>query len=207
MVAGFFPAARGPKSARFSSECPFFGPRRAQYGAKNQNCRQEEVRYHESNLGTAAGGSRDQIWLPGALRIPPTPPKGVFWAKTSPFGATGGQEEVHYQVKVCGNHESSPGTAACGCWDQIRTLRALRGPPGPPKGAFWAKTGPFGAPRGPEEAQYQVIVCGYHDSNPVGPAHGSLVQIRPLGLPKDLRGPPKDLFRPKQAFWGAPGVP
>ena len=81
--------------------------------------RREEARYHESNLGTAAGGSRDQIWLPGALRIPPTPPKGVFWAKTSPFGATGGQEEVHYQVKVCGNHDSNPVGPICSNWDQI----------------------------------------------------------------------------------------
>ena len=59
-------------------------------------------------------------------------PKVVFWAKTSHFGAPGGQEEVQYQVKVCGNHESNPGTAAQVSWDQKWPLRTLRGPPGPP---------------------------------------------------------------------------
>ena len=63
MVAGLFLAARGPKSARFSSKCPIFGPCGAQYGAKNLNCCKEEARYqakvcgnHESNPGTAAEG-------------------------------------------------------------------------------------------------------------------------------------------------------
>ena len=34
MVGGLFLVARGPKSARFSSKCPFFGPCEVQYGAK-----------------------------------------------------------------------------------------------------------------------------------------------------------------------------
>ena len=45
-------------------------------------------------------------------------------------------------------------------WDQIWSLGGL---PMPPKGTFWAKTGPFGAPGGPEEARYKAKVCGYHE--------------------------------------------
>ena len=76
------------------------GTFRAKSGAFGAPGRQEEARYHESNLGTAAGGSWDQIWLPGALRVPPRPPKGALWAKMSSFGAPGGQKEVQYQAKV-----------------------------------------------------------------------------------------------------------
>ena len=76
-----------------------FGAKSGAFGAPG---RQEEARYHESNLGTAAGGSWDKIWLPGALRVPPRPPKGAFWDKTSSFGVPGDQEEVQYQAKVCG---------------------------------------------------------------------------------------------------------
>ena len=78
------------------------GTFRAKLGAFGASGCHEEAHYHESNLGTAAGGSWDQTWLPGALRVPPRPPKGAFWAKTSSFGAPGGQEEVQYQDKVCG---------------------------------------------------------------------------------------------------------
>ena len=73
---------------------PIFGPTwskkgtfTAKTGAFGAPGRQEEARYHESNLCTAASGSWDQIWLPGALRVPPRPPKEAFWAKTSPLGA------------------------------------------------------------------------------------------------------------------------
>ena len=126
MVAGLFLAARGPKSARFSCKCPFFGPRGAKYGVKNQNCCKGEARYqakvcgnHESNSGTAAQGSWDQIWPLRALRGPPVPPKGSFGAKTGPFGAPGGQEDAQYQAKVYVNHDSDPVGPICGNWDQI----------------------------------------------------------------------------------------
>ena len=79
MVGGLFLAARGPKSPRFSSECPFFWTMWAQYGAKNQNCCQEEARYqakvcgnHESSPGTAARGSRDPP------RTSRTPKRGIL---------------------------------------------------------------------------------------------------------------------------------
>ena len=43
----------------------------------------------------------------------------------------------------------------------------------PQKGTFWAKTGPFGAPGGPEEGRDQAKVCGNHEFNPSGAAGGS----------------------------------
>ena len=56
----------------------------------------------------------------------------------------------------------------------------------PQKEAFGAKTGPFGAPGGPEEAQYQAKVCGNHDSNPVGPICGNWDQIWAQVWPPEL---------------------
>ena len=61
---------------------------------------------------------------------------------------------------------------------------APRGPPRAPKGAFWAKTGPFRTPGGPEGARYQVKVCGEHESNPGGPIRGIWDQIWSPGVPK-----------------------
>ena len=43
------------------------GTFRAKTGAFGAPGRQEEACYRESNLGTAAGGSRHQIWLSGAF--------------------------------------------------------------------------------------------------------------------------------------------
>ena len=81
-------------------------------------------------------------------------------------------------------------------WDQIWSLGGL---PMPPKGTFWAKTGPFGAPGGPEEAQYKAKVCGYHEFDQtvaVGTKSGT------PGPSEDLRGPQKGILRPKQALTG-----
>ena len=75
--------------------------------------------------------------------------KGYFGPKTGPFLVPGGQEEAQDQAKVCGKNDSNPVRTIGRSWDQIWPLRALGGPPGPPKGAFWVKTGPFGAPVGP----------------------------------------------------------
>ena len=52
---------------------------------------------------------------------------------------------------------------------------------------------PFGAPWGPEGAQYQVKVCVHHESNSGGPMGGSWDQIWPtaalLGPPESPKGP------------------
>ena len=83
-----------------------------------------------------------------------------------------------------------------GCsWDQIWPIGALRGPWGPPKGLFGAKSSPFKAPWGPEGARYQVKVCGDHKFNPIRPFEGSCDKIWPTGA---LLEPPKS---PKGPFW------
>ena len=73
-------------------------------------------------------------------------------------------------------------------------------------GPFGAKTGPFGAPGDPEEAQYQAKVCGDHDSNPVGPIGGSWDQIWPPEALQGPPGPPKGPFGAKTGRFGGPGV-
>ena len=122
-----------------------------------------------------------------------------IWAKMGPFWDPGDPEGTQYQVKVCGDHESNPGGPIGGSWDQIWSLGALRGPLGPPKGAFRAKTVSFRAPRDPEGAPYQVKVCGEHDSNPEWPIGGRWDQIWP---PRALRGPQRS---PKGPFMAKTG--
>ena len=88
------------------------------------------------------GGSWDQIWTLWALQVPLGPSKGPLGAKTGPFGGPGGPEEARYQVKVSGNHDSSPVRPISSSRDQIWTLGALQVPLGPSKGPLGAKTGP-----------------------------------------------------------------
>ena len=91
-----------------------------------------------------------------------------------------------------------------GCsWDQIWPIGALRGPWGPSKGLFGAKSSPFKAPWGPEGARYQVKVCFDHEPNSGGPMGGSWDQIWPPRPSEDLRGPQKGLLEPKRALLGA----
>ena len=107
-------------------------------------------------------------------------PRGAPRAKTGPFGVPWGPEEARYQAKVCDNHNSNPVRPIGSSWDQIWSPGVLRGPLGPPKGALWAKKGPFRVPGGPEEARYQAKVCANHISSPVRPIGSSWDQIRPL---------------------------
>ena len=53
---------------------------------------------------------------------------------------------------------------------------------------------PFGAPWGPEGAQYQVKVCVHHESNSGEPMGGSWDQIWPTGALRGPRGHPKGHF-------------
>ena len=110
-----------------------------------------------------------------------------------PLGGPGGPEEARYQVKVSGNHDSSPVRPISSSRDQIWTLGALQVPLGPSKGPLGAKTGPFGGPGGPEEARYQVKVSGNHNSSPVRPIGGSLDQIWTLRAFQVPLGPEKGL--------------
>ena len=105
---------------------------------------------------------------------------------------------------MCGNHEFNPGGAADGSWDQIWSSGALLGPLGPPKGTFWAKTGPFWAPGGPEEGRHQAKMCGNHVTNPAGPIGSSWDQIWPPRPSEDLRGPKKGPFGAKTSPFRGP---
>ena len=88
---------------------------------------------------------------------------------------------------------------------QPEGVGTLRGPPGLPKGTFCAKTGPFGAPGGHEEAHYQAKMCDNHDSNPVGPICGNWDQIWPLNPAPRAFLPVRACLRPKGPF-GAPVI-
>ena len=149
-----------------------------------------------------------------------TPNKPIFETKNVPhkigpwkfryqgqialYGPPGDPEGARYQVKVCGHHETNPDGSMGGSWDQIWPLGALRGPPGPPKGSFRAKTGPFRTPGGPEGARYQVKVCGDHESNPDGPMGGSRDQIWPSGAHRGPLGLQKGPFGPETSPFGGP---
>ena len=74
-----------------------------------------------------------------------------------------------------------------------------RGCPGPPKGTFWAKMGPFWGPRSAVEVSLGAQSHDMAAAHPVGPTSGIWDQLRSPGLPKDLRGP-------QQGFWGARGA-
>ena len=70
--------------------------------------------------------------------------------------------------------------------------------------AFWAKKGPFGALGRNKGAQYQVKVCGNHESNSVGPKGGSWDQIKLPGAFRGRPGPPKRPFWAKTGPFGGP---
>ena len=86
------------------------------------------------------------IWNSGPIWALLGPKRGIFLAKTGPFGVPGDPEKAQYPAKVCGNHDSNPVRPIGGGWDQIWPPGALQDPRGPPKGPFGAKTGPFGGP-------------------------------------------------------------
>ena len=117
------------------------GPPKGAFGTKTGplGCPRSAV---EVSVGPA-NGSLAQIRHPGAAHGPPGPPKGAIWAKTGPFG----------DPKVLLRFLKGPKHMV---WmqptqlDQPVAVGPKSGPwgcPGPPKGPFWAKTGPYGGPR------------------------------------------------------------
>ena len=126
--------------------------------------------------------------------------KGPFWGPRRYSEGNGLPEGARYQVKVCGEHESNPG----GPIRQLEPNLVSRGPPRAPKGAFWAKTGPFRAPVGPEGVRYQVKVCGDHEFNPEELIGGSWDQIWPPGALRGPPGPPKGSFGAETSPFGGP---
>ena len=103
---------------------------------------------HDYNPVIPIGSSCDQIWSPGALRVPKGPPKGPFGAKTGPLGGPGGPEEAKYQVKVSGDHDSNPVRPIGSSWDQTWS-------PGPSE----SLRGPQKALLGPKRALFGALEC------------------------------------------------
>ena len=100
----------------------------------------------------------------------------------------------------------------------VRYLSIITGSKGP-KGAFWAKMGPFKTPRGPEGARYQVKVCGDLTSIELVRWPTDLDRARrrtnrgavgtklgPSGPSEDLQRPQKGHFGQKRALLGPPGA-
>merc|ERR1712212_1282547 len=88
-----------------------------------------------------------KIRPPGAAQGRPGPPKGPIWAKTGPFGGPRSAVVVSKGARAHDMYAAHPVGPTSGTWAQIRPPGAAQGPPGPPKGSTWAKTGPFGGPR------------------------------------------------------------
>ena len=129
--------------------------------------------------------------------------KGILGPKTSPFRAPWGLEGARYQVKVFVDHESNSGGPMGGSWDQIWSFGALRGPRGPPKGHFGAKTRPlraFGVQKGPDTRSKCMRTMNLTQAGQWG-AVGT--KSGPPGPSKDLGG----LLGPKRALLGPPWVP
>ena len=135
---------QGPPKGIFCLKCcPFGGPRSAVEVF-------EEAGAHDMDTAQP-DGSASGIWAkirpPGALRGPLGPPKRPFEAQTGPFGGPRSAIEVRLGAQVHDMGAGHPVGPTSDSWAKNRPPRALRGPPGPPKGPFEAKTGPFGGPR------------------------------------------------------------
>ena len=113
-------------------------------------------------------------------------PKAHFGPKRALLGPQGAKKGSNTRPKCVVYNDCSPGRPISSRWDQIWPPGTLRVHRGPLKGAFRAKTGPFGVPWGPEDAQYQAKVSGNHDSNPFGPICGNWDQIWPQVWPSEL---------------------
>ena len=79
-----------------------------------------------------------------------------------------------------------------------RSKKGKKGPFGPQKTLLGAPE-VLGGQRVARRGQYQVKVCGEHESNPGGPIRGSWDQIWSPGA---LRGPQKGHFGPNRALLG-----
>ena len=132
-----------PKGPFWAKTGPFGGPRSA-----IEVCL--EAQAHDMDAGHPVGPTSDS-WAKNrptrALPGPPGPPKGPFEAQTGRFGGPRSAIEVHLGAQAHDMDAGHPVGPTSDSWAKNRAPRALRGPPGPPKGPFEAKTGPFGGPR------------------------------------------------------------
>ena len=116
----------------------------------------EEAGAHDMDTAQpdgSASGSWAKIRPPGALRGPLGPTKGPFEAQTGPFGGPRSAIEVRLEAQAHDMDAGHPVGPTSDSWAKNRPPRALRGPPGPPKGPFEAQTGPFGVPRSAVEVR------------------------------------------------------
>ena len=126
------------------------------------------------------------IWLVGTpfglygmSGEPQGPPKGIFCPKCCPFGGPRSAVEVFEEAGAHDMDTAQPDGSASGSWAKSRSPGALRGPLGPPKGPFWAKTGPFGGPRSAIEVRLEAQAHDMDAGHPVGPTSDSWAKNRP----------------------------
>jgi len=109
----------------------------------------------------------------------------------------GGPSSAVEVFEEAGAHDmdtAQPDGSASGSWAQIRPLGAAKGPPGPPKGCFWAKTDPFGGPRSSVEVSEGAQAHGMDAAHPAGPTSGSWAKKQAHGAFRGPLGPPKGYF-------------
>ena len=99
---------------------------------------------------------------------------------------------------------AQPDGSASGSWAQSRPLGAAKGPPGPQKGRFLAKTDPFRGPRSSVEVSEGAQAHGMDAAHPAGPTSGSWAKNRPPRALRGPPGPPKVPFWPKTGLFGGP---
>merc|ERR1712212_433710 len=195
---------QGPPKGIFCLKCcPFGGPRSAVEVF-------EEAGAHDMDAGHPVGPTSDswaKIRPPGALQGPLGPPKRPFEAQTGPFGGPRSAIEVRIWAQAHDMDAGHPVGPTSDSWAKNRPTRALRGPPGPPKGPFEAQTGPFGGPRSAIEVRLGAQAHDMDAGHPVGATSDSWAKNRPPRALRGPPGPPKGLSKPKRALLGAPGVP
>merc|ERR1719397_618961 len=137
----------------------------------------------------SASGSWAKSRSPGALRGPLGPPKGPFEAQTGPFGGPRIATEVRLGAQAHDMGAGHPVRPTSDSWAKNRPPRALRGPPGPPKGPFEAQTGPFGGPRSATEVRLEAQAHDMDAGHPVGSTSDSWAKNRPPGHSEAHPGP------------------
>merc|ERR1712116_50114 len=108
-------------------------------------------------------------------------PKGIFCPKRCPFGGPRSAVEVRVGAQAHDMDAGHPVGPTSDSWAKNRPPRALRGPLGPPKGPFWAETGPFGGPRSAIEVRLEAQALDMEAGHPVGPTSDSWAKKRPPG--------------------------
>ena len=146
------------------------------------------------------------IWLVGTpfglygmSGEPQGPPKGIFCPKRCPFGGPRSAVEVFEEAGAHDMQTAQPDESASGSWAKSRSPGALRGHLGPPKGPFWAKTGPFGDPRSAVEVFEEAGAHVMHTAQPDESASGSWDQFWTQGLSGALE---RAYLGQNGPFWG-----